>query len=87
MLEMPKFDEKISSHMRVKKEVQPKNGSVFDFMICLPNDKSKVINSPFLAILEAKMERYLSINNVTTNAEFKLVETLLQEYNIEGYNI
>ena len=33
------------------------------------------------------MEGCPSINNVTTDAEFELVETLLQEASIEGYNL
>ncbi len=73
--------------MRVKKAVQPKNRSVFDFMICLPNDESEVINSPLLTISETEMRRCPNINNVTTDAEFKLIETLLQEANIEGYSL
>ena len=56
-------------------------------MIYSLNDESEVINSPLLAILEAKIGRYSSINNVITNAKFELVETLLQEYNIEGYSL
>ena len=73
--------------MRVKKAVQPKNGSVFDFMIRLPNDESEVVNSPSLAISETEMGRCPSINNATTDAEFELVETLLQEANIKGYSL
>ncbi|GES81289.1 hypothetical protein RCL_jg11907.t1 [Rhizophagus clarus] len=56
-------------------------------MIRPPNNESEIIdNSPLLTILKAKMERCSSTNNVTTDAEFKLVETLLQETNIKGYN-
>ncbi|PKK56224.1 hypothetical protein RhiirC2_800485, partial [Rhizophagus irregularis] len=68
-----------------KKAVQPKNGSVFDFMIRPPNDESEVVDSPLLAIPETEIGRYSNINNVTTDAEFELVETLLQEASIEGY--
>ena len=56
--------------------MQSKNGSVFNFMIYSLNDESEVINSPLLAILEAKIGRYSSINNVITNAKFELVEIL-----------
>ena len=73
----PKFDEKTGSHMRVKKAVQPKNGSVFDFMIRLPNDELEVVDSPLLAILETEMGRCSNINNITTDVEFELVEILL----------
>jgi len=77
MLEMLKFDEKTGSYMQVKKAVQSKNGSVFNFIIHLSNNKLEIIDSPFLAIPEAEMKRYSSINKVITDAEFKLVEILL----------
>ncbi|PKC12121.1 hypothetical protein RhiirA5_412261 [Rhizophagus irregularis] len=87
MLGSPKFDKKTGEHVRVKKPVHPKDGTLFDFMIRPPNDESKVIKSSLLDILKAEMEEYPSINNVTTDAEFELVETLLQEASIEGYNL
>ena len=77
ILRTPKFDKKTNSHMQVKKAVHPKNGTIFDFMIHPSNDKSEIIDILLLVILKAKMERYPSINNITTNAEFELVETLL----------
>ncbi len=45
-------------------------------MICLFNDELEVIDSPLLIISEAKIKRYLSINNIITNAKFELVEIL-----------
>src|SRR5438034_449966 len=87
MLGTTKFDEKTGSHMRIKKAVHPKNGTVFDFMIRPPNDESEIAESPLLAILKTEMGRCPSINNVTTDAEFELVETLLQEASIEGYSL
>ncbi|CAB4384096.1 unnamed protein product [Rhizophagus irregularis] len=88
MLGTPKFEVKTNTHVRVKKAIHPKDGSVFDFMIRPPNDESEIIdNSPLLAIPKAKMEGCFSTNNVTTDAEFKLVETLLQEASIEGYSL
>ena len=60
-------------------------------MICLPNDKSKVINSPLLDISEPEVKKYFSISSIITEAklkfEFELVEKLLQETNIESFNL
>ncbi|PKC68732.1 hypothetical protein RhiirA1_416622 [Rhizophagus irregularis] len=41
---MPKFIEE-TEHVRVKKAIHPKNETVFNFMICPPNDESEVIES------------------------------------------
>src|ERR1051325_2291247 len=88
MLGSPKYNEKTGEHIRVKKAIRPKDGSVFDFMIHPPNDKSKVIeNSPLLVVPKAEMEGCPNTNNVTTDAEFELVETLLREASIEGYSL
>src|SRR6266542_6326181 len=87
MLGSPKFDEKTGEHVRVKKAFHPKDGTIFNFMIRLPNDESEVVDSSLLAILKAEMGVCPSINNVTTDAEFELVETLLQEADIEGYSL
>jgi hypothetical protein len=88
MLGSPKYNEKTEEHVRIKKAICPKDGSVLDFMICLPNNESEVIeNSPLLAIPKVKIEECPSTNNVTTDAEFELVETLLQEVSIEGYSL
>ncbi|RGB27188.1 hypothetical protein C1646_769438 [Rhizophagus diaphanus] len=85
---IPKFDEKTSSHIRVKKAIHPKDGSVFDFMIHLPNDKSEVIdNSSLLAIPEPEVKRCNDINSEITEVKFKLVEKLLKEISIEGFNL
>ena len=66
MLGTPKFDEKTNSHIRVKKAIHPKDGSVFDFMIRPPSDESEIIdNSPLLAVPKAKMEGCSSTNIVT----------------------
>ena len=77
MLGSPKFDEKTGEHVREKKPVHPKDGILFDFMIRPPNDESEVVKSSLLDIPKAEMEGCPSINNVTTDAEFELVETLL----------
>ncbi|PKY39795.1 hypothetical protein RhiirA4_415328 [Rhizophagus irregularis] len=83
MLGSSKFDEKTGEHVRVKKPVHLKDGTLFDFMIRPPNDESEVVKSSLLDIPKAEMEGCSSINNVTTDAEFELVETLLQEASIE----
>ena len=77
MIWSPKYDEKTDEHVRVKKPIRPKDGTIFEFMIHLPNDESEVIDSPLLIILKAEIGRYSNINNVTTDAKFELVETLL----------
>ncbi|CAB4384721.1 unnamed protein product [Rhizophagus irregularis] len=88
MLGSPKYNEKTGEHIHVKKAIRPKDGTIFDFMIRPPNDESEVIkNSPLLVVPKAKMEGCPSTNNVTTDAEFELVETLLQEASIEGYSL
>src|SRR3954454_12804356 len=56
-------------------------------MIRLPNDESEVIISPLLAISETEMRRCSNINNITTDAEFKPVKSLLQEVSIKGYSL
>src|SRR6266540_1919738 len=51
MLESSKYNEKTEKHVRIKKAICPKDGSIFDFMICPPNDESEIIdNSPLLAV-------------------------------------
>ena len=88
ILGTPKFNEKTGSHIRVKKAIHPKDGSVFDFMICLPNDESEVIdNSPLLVVPEPEVKRCNDINSETTEVKFELVEKLLKEASIEGFNL
>ncbi|CAB4393934.1 unnamed protein product [Rhizophagus irregularis] len=89
MLGSPKYNEKTEEHIRVKKAICPKDGSIFDFMIRPPNDESEVIdNSPLLAVPETESVKYANISNeTTTEAEFELVETLFKEAGIEGYNL
>ncbi|GBC10739.1 hypothetical protein RclHR1_09860016 [Rhizophagus clarus] len=88
ILGTPKYDEKTNKHVRIKKAMYPKDGSTFDFMIRPPNDESEVIDSPLLAISEPEVKKYNDdTNNETTEAEFELVEKLLQEANIEGYSL
>jgi hypothetical protein len=62
-----KFNEKTGSHIRVKKAIHPKDGSIFDFMIHPPNDESEVIdNSPLLAVPEPEVKRCNDINSEIT---------------------
>jgi hypothetical protein len=87
MLGSPKYDEKTKEHVRAKKAMHPKDGNIFDFMIRLPNDESEIAENPLLIVPEPEMGRCPSINNATTDAEFELVEGLLQEVSIEGYSL
>ena len=56
-------------------------------MIRPSNDKSKVIKSSLLTIPELKVKRYNDINSEITEVEFELVEKLLEEASIEGFNL
>jgi hypothetical protein len=93
MLGSPKYNEKTGEHVREKKAIQPKDGTIFDFMIRPPNDESEVVKSSLLEaserrdILEPKVQRIDDTNSETTKAEFELVETLLKEAGIEGYSL
>ncbi|CAB4400673.1 unnamed protein product [Rhizophagus irregularis] len=87
MLGSPKYNEKTEEYIRVKKAIRPKDGTIFDFMIRPPNDKSEVINnSPLLNVPESEVKRFQVENNdivsETTEAEFEVVEGLLQEASI-----
>ncbi|CAG8520956.1 6825_t:CDS:2 [Cetraspora pellucida] len=84
MLGSPKYNEKTKEHVRVKKVIHSKEGTIFDFMIHPPNDKLEITESPLLIVLKQEIRRCPSINNVITNAEFELVEKLLQEVSIKG---
>ncbi len=94
MLRSPKYDKKTEEHVRVKKAIRSKNRTIFDFMICPPNDDSKVIDSPLLAISEPEVKRCLTkenenndISNETTQIEFDFVKSLLRENSIEEYSL
>ncbi|PKY59483.1 hypothetical protein RhiirA4_482267 [Rhizophagus irregularis] len=87
MLGSPKYNEKMGEHVRVKKAIQPKDGTIFDFMIHPPNDESEVVKSFFSDILKPKVQKFDDTNSETTEAEFELVETLLKEAGIEGYSL
>ncbi len=88
ILGTPKFDEKTGSHIRVKKAIHLKDGSVFDFMIRPLNDESKVINnSPLLAVPESEVKRCNDINSEIIEVKFELVEKLFEETSIKGFNL
>ena len=91
MLGSPKYNEKTEEHIRVKKAICPKDGTIFDFMIRPPNDESEVVKSPLLDVPEPEVKRFpvenSDIVSETTEAEFEVVETLLKEAGIEGYNL
>ena len=77
MLGSLKYNEKTGTRL-YKKAIYLKDRSIFDFMICSPNDESEIIdNSSLLTVLETKSVKYANISNETTIAEFELVETLL----------
>ncbi|GBB83735.1 hypothetical protein RclHR1_01040040 [Rhizophagus clarus] len=87
MLGSPKYNKKTKEHIQVKKAMHLKDGIIFDFMICLPNDESEIAESPLLIISEPEIRRCPNINNVITDAELELVKGLFQEVNIEGYSL
>ncbi|GES87673.1 hypothetical protein GLOIN_2v1770262 [Rhizophagus clarus] len=91
MLGMPKYDKKIDKHVRIKKVIRPKDGSIFDFMIRPPNDDSRVIDSPLLVVPESEVNRCSKENNdtssETTQADFDFVKSLLGRNSIEGYTL
>src|SRR5436190_19210670 len=57
MFGSPKYNEKTGEHVRVKKAIHPKDGSVFDFIIRPPNDESEVVKSSLLALSELEVRR------------------------------
>ncbi len=88
MLESSKYNEKTEEYVYIKKAICPKDGFIFDFMICPLNDESEIIdNNPLLAVSEMKSVKYTNISNETTIAEFELVKILLQEASIKGYSL
>src|SRR6266498_3087082 len=88
MLELPKYNEKTEEHVRIKKAICPKNGSIFDFMICPPNDESEIVKSPLLDVSELEVKKYNDTNSEKiTQAEFNFVKSLLRDSYIEGYTL
>ncbi len=87
MLGSSKYKEETKEHIRVKKAVHPKDGTIFDFMIRSPNNESEVVKSSFLDISKPKVKIYDDTNSETDQAEFELVEELLEKASIEGFNL
>src|SRR2546421_10921635 len=75
MLGSSKYNEKIEEHIRVKKAICPKDGTIFDFMIRPPNDESEVVKSSLLDVPEPEVKRFpvenSDIVSETTEAELK----------------
>jgi hypothetical protein len=88
MLGFPKYNEKTKEHVRVKKAILPKDGTVYDFMLRPPNDESPVADSPLLVVSEIKSSKRgpEGLNEVSQH-EFELVVKLLKENSIEGYDL
>ncbi|PKK55307.1 hypothetical protein RhiirC2_802767, partial [Rhizophagus irregularis] len=88
MLGTPKFIEETGEHIRVKKAIRPKDGTIFDFMIRAPNDESEVVKSSLLDISEPKVKICDDTNSeADLELELKVVEKFLEEASIEGFNL
>jgi|SRR6266498_5902424 len=89
MLGLPKYNEKTDKHVHVKKAIHSKNKTIFDFMIHLSNNDSKVINSPFLAVSKSEVKicskKNNNINNETIQTKFNFVKLLLRNNSIKEY--
>ncbi|CAG8701196.1 24735_t:CDS:2, partial [Cetraspora pellucida] len=84
---------KLYKHICPKRAIFPKDGTVFDFMLCLPNDKAPVIDNPIL-VLKDKMsieDRSIPEKNKidarTIEAEVNYIEKLLNEMNIKSFDV
>ncbi|GES75077.1 highly derived D5-like helicase-primase [Rhizophagus clarus] len=87
MLGSTKYKKEIKEHIHVKKAVYSKDGTIFDFMICPPNDELEVVKSSLLDIPELKVKLCDDTNSETNQTEFELVEELLRKASIEGFNL
>ena len=91
ILGSPKYIEETKEHVRKKKALLPKNGTVYDFMLRPSNDESKVIESPLLNVPEPEVKLRNDTDNktrvaeTTGQAEFDFIESLLRDTCIEGY--
>src|SRR2546423_1407014 len=63
ILGSPKYIKETKEHVRKKKALLPKNGTIYDFMLHLFNDESKVIESPLLVL--PKIHRQFNFKNLT----------------------
>ena len=88
MLGSPKYNEKTEEHIHVKKFIRPKDGFIFDFMIRPPNDESEIIeNSLLLVVPKSESISHSSMGVDATEVKLELVEKLLREASIEGFNL
>jgi len=87
MFRSSKYNEKTEKYIYVKKAICLKDGTIFDFMIYLFNNKSEVVKSPLLDISELEVKRYNDTNSEITQAEFDFIESLLRDNCIEGYTL
>ena len=91
ILGSPKYIEKTKEHVRKKKALLLKNGTIYDFMLRPSNDESKVIESPLLVLPEntqtVQFQKFDNEISEASQTEFELVERLLKDNNIEGYNL
>ncbi|RGB22534.1 hypothetical protein C1646_775922 [Rhizophagus diaphanus] len=74
-------------HIRVKKAILPKDGTIFNFILRPPNDESEVVESPLLVIPESESISYSSMGVDATEVKLELVEKLLKEASIEEFNL
>ncbi|CAG8629987.1 7409_t:CDS:1, partial [Scutellospora calospora] len=84
---------KLYKHIHLKRVIFPKDSSVFDFMLRLPNNEALVIDSLIL-VLKDKMsieDRSIpeknKINARTIGAEVDYIEKLLNIINIKGFDV
>ena len=87
-------NKKSYKHIRPKRALFPKDGTVFDFMLRPPHDEAEVKNSPILDILKEKTSirdrKTLEKNKIDTGAigsEIEYIEKLLEEYKIECFEV
>ncbi|GBC52016.2 hypothetical protein GLOIN_2v1770262 [Rhizophagus irregularis DAOM 181602=DAOM 197198] len=66
MFGSPKYNEKTEEHIRVKKAICPKDRTIFDFMICSPNDDSKKYY-PEIILSKAILSHFLQIIYLLTH--------------------
>src|ERR1044072_3221594 len=91
ILGSPKYIKETKEHVRKKKALLPKNGTVYDFMLRPSNDESKVIESPLLNVPEPEVKLRNDTDNktrvaeTTGQAEFDFIKSLLRDTCIEGY--
>ncbi|RIB04589.1 hypothetical protein C2G38_2222004 [Gigaspora rosea] len=91
ILGTPKIIKETNEHVRPKRVVIPKNGTIFDLMLRPPHNEAEIKHSPILETLKEKIsieDRSMPEKNKndtgTIGSEIKYIEKLLEEYKIEG---